>query len=70
MARARQSYAEKIIARVPDEFPKLVGQAAARSFISPSAYVRQALSEKLTRDGLPVSQASSDASVTDRAAAA
>jgi hypothetical protein len=47
-------YPERIVARVPKDFPRLVHGAASRSYISPSAYVRQAVSEKLTRDGFVV----------------
>lgn len=44
-------YDQKLMARVPHTFPKLVAAAAARAFISPSGYMRQALAEKLVRDG-------------------
>jgi hypothetical protein len=37
---------------VPREFPQLVATAAKRAFVSPSAYVRIAVGEKLVRDGL------------------
>ena len=48
------SYEVRIAARVPTAVPALIATAASRAFISPSAYIRQALAEKLQRDGLTV----------------
>ena len=50
----RVEYNERLIARVPEPFPRLVSAAAGRNLISPSAYIRQAIREKLTRDGYNV----------------
>ncbi|WP_342167087.1 hypothetical protein [Methylobacterium sp. SD21] len=50
----RTSYEVRIAARVPNTVPALIATAASRTFISPSAYIRQALAEKLQRDGLTV----------------
>ena len=47
----RTPYEVRIAARVPGAVPDLIATAASRVFISPSAYVRQALAEKLARDG-------------------
>jgi hypothetical protein len=47
-------YTERLAARVPKVFTGLVGTAADRNLISPSAYIRQAIREKLTRDGFVV----------------
>ena len=47
----RTAYDVRIAARLPKEMPSLINAAASRVFISPSAYVRQALAEKLQRDG-------------------
>ena len=50
----RTPYEVRIAARVPNTVPALIATAASRTFISPSAYIRQALAEKLHRDGLTV----------------
>ncbi|KQO93333.1 hypothetical protein [Methylobacterium sp. Leaf91] len=57
----RTAYEVRIAARIPSEMPSLISAAASRVFISPSAYVRQALAEKLKRDGfgLPSQEAAS-----------
>jgi predicted HicB family RNase H-like nuclease len=47
----RTSYDVRIATRLPKDMPKLISAAASSAFISPSAYVRQALAEKLKRDG-------------------
>lgn len=51
---SRTVYDVRIAARLPREMPGLISTAASRIFISPSAYVRQALAEKLKRDGFDV----------------
>ena len=56
----RLSYDVRIAARVPNAVPRLVSTAASRVFISPSAYVRQALVEKLRRDGYDLSPTGND----------
>lgn len=48
------SYDARFAARLPREMPGLIVTAASRIFISPSAYVRQALAEKLQRDGFSI----------------
>lgn len=48
------SYDARFAARLPSEMPELIAAAASRAFISPSAYLRQALAEKLARDGFPL----------------
>ncbi len=56
----RTAYDVRIATRLPREMPGLITAAASRAFISPSAYVRQALAEKLQRDGFPVHAAGPD----------
>ncbi|MBB2964328.1 hypothetical protein [Methylobacterium sp. R2-1] len=51
---SRTIYDVRIAARLPREMPDLISTAASRIFISPSAYVRQALAEKLQRDGFSI----------------
>ena len=50
----RIDYNGRVIARVPSTFPPLLSIAADRNLISPSAYVRQAIREKLMRDGFTI----------------
>lgn len=50
----RSSYDACIAARLPKEMPQLISTAASNAFISPSAYIRQAIAEKLKRDGYPL----------------
>ncbi len=47
----RTDYDERVAARVPKQFVQLVETAADRNLISPSAYIRQSIREKLVRDG-------------------
>jgi hypothetical protein len=54
MLSETRAFPERVVARVPPHFPRLVAQAAARQFISPAAFVRQAVTERLARDGFAV----------------
>ena len=53
----RTAYDVRIAVRLPREMPGLITAAASRVFISPSAYARQALAEKLQRDGFTMQAA-------------
>lgn len=45
------TYNDRLALRVPASFRPMMAKAAARLFISQAAYVRQALCERLERDG-------------------
>ena len=62
-------FPERVVARVPREFPRLVTQAAAQQFVTPATFVRQAVGEKLTRDGFVVDKSAAGPSGSDRKAA-
>jgi predicted transcriptional regulator len=50
----KSKYEEKMQLRLPHELTKLLENVATRRMISRSAYCRQALAEKLERDGFSI----------------
>lgn len=50
----RATYQAFFSVRVPNGMPELVGEAAERAMQSPAAYIRQAVIERLQREGVPI----------------